>query len=259
MRGVGAVANPYMPFYTGDYLRKTRRLIDREHGAYLLILFAMWDEGGSLPHDMEELRIIAKVPKRARHWEETWSKLEPFFIITEGRIRHAKVDETLEQARVKRELRARSGALGGAAKQKNRKKNSGANLALPQQSYSNQTKGLVSSLREEKPNLVIEQKRSSVAVSPPSPLVGGGETTEAEHIRHLRRYLQSRVDGLMTAYVLSAREVRDLKDGIRGGSEECLLLASSYEPPDPVRAALASIAIDWTHPPKLKTIEGGRA
>lgn len=252
------MANPYMPFYTGDYLRKTRRLIDREHGAYVLILFALWDEGGQLPFDMDELRAIARVPVKAKHWPDTWAKIAPFFVIENGMVRHRRVDETLAEVALKRQSYAERGAKGGAAKRKIRKQNSATNQAELKPSSSNQTKGLVSSLREEKPNLGGSSETIAQAASTPSPEMGGVDAPASEELKPLRMWLQSRVQGLMVAHVLSARDVRDLKDALRGGSEECLLLASTYKPPDHVASALESICIEWASMPALKAIEGGK-
>jgi hypothetical protein len=138
-----------------------------------------------------------------------------------------------------------------------RKKKKPATKQEPEmQKRDYQTKGMVSSLREEKPYLAGTIESSSPAASPPSPERGGGDATDGEHLAHLRRWLQGRVNGLMTAHVLSARDVRDLKDALRGGSEDRLLLAPAYHPPDHVAAALASIAIDFESLPKLKLING---
>jgi hypothetical protein len=85
---------------------------------------------------------------------------------------------------------------------------------------------------------------------------GGGDATDGEHIRHLNRWLQKRVEGLMASNVLTATDVRTLKEAVRGGSEDRLLLAPGYRPPDHVAAALASVAIEFGHLPKLKLING---
>lgn len=151
------MANAYMPLYTGDYLRKTRSLKGAEHGAYLLILMALWDEGGELVFDENELREIARTHGNA--WKKVWGKIQKFFTITDGKIRHSKIDEVLAETEKRKKSYQKRGEKGGRKKAQNRKKNKDRVLVEPKLSSSNQTKGLVSS-KEERPNLPPEGARA---------------------------------------------------------------------------------------------------
>lgn len=144
----------FMPLFTGRWLKKTRRLKGRHHGALFLICMALWDEGGALPYDSEVLRDIARWDRRT--WPAIWKTIEPFFTIQGGMIRQATVDELLDYWTSYREERSASGKRGGAKSAENRRKNNAHGQAELQLSNSkgNQTKGLGSpSYEGENPNL----------------------------------------------------------------------------------------------------------
>lgn len=249
------MSSAYMPLFVGDYLKDTGELTNEEHGIYLKLLMFMWCQGGFLKNDPRILCRLTGVSYR--RWAPIWANLERYFYVDGDTLRHTKVEKTLRKAREISELRARAAAKKHAKNPKQNNKTTGAIAdAFGKQEHPIQSKGLDSSLREENPILTAQHEKPSPDASPPSPERGGGDATDGEHLAHLRRWLQTRLQGLLTAHVLSARDVRELKDGLRGGSEECLWLAPKYKPPDHVAAALESVAIDWKHLPNLKAIGG---
>lgn len=140
------VERAYMPLYTGRYLRKTRRLRDRHHGAYLLILMALWEEGGSLPDDSEELRQIACSDKRT--WAATWAKIRPYFSIHEGRVSQPMLTELLQDFDELRRSRVAGGKRSGAIHAEKQKKNKDRVRAEPGLSLSSKAKGFASPSEE---------------------------------------------------------------------------------------------------------------
>lgn len=81
---------PAMPLWTDAYLGDTTHLTTIEHGAYLLLLMAMWRaEGHKLPNDMKMLARYARMTPG--QFQRIWPVLKPFFrcasdSITQGRL-----------------------------------------------------------------------------------------------------------------------------------------------------------------------------
>ncbi len=83
---------PWMPLYTGDYLKDTPHLMATESGAYLHLLMHYWDRGGPIPDDDKLLCRIAKV--HPPHWPRIRKVLECFFSLTKtpGSWYHQRVE-----------------------------------------------------------------------------------------------------------------------------------------------------------------------
>lgn len=75
---------PAMPMYWYTYLADTTHLTTEEHGAYLLLLGAMWRRNGSVPdHDADNARIVGLTKAK---WRKAKARLEPFLTVHDGRI-----------------------------------------------------------------------------------------------------------------------------------------------------------------------------
>lgn len=66
-----------MPLLTDAYTSDTMHLSTEQHGAYLLLLIAMWRAGGELPDDAEILQRITRVS--SKRWPKMWEAIGPFF------------------------------------------------------------------------------------------------------------------------------------------------------------------------------------
>jgi uncharacterized protein YdaU (DUF1376 family) len=86
----------WMPFYVGDYLRKTMHLTIDQHGAYLMLIMACWCDGGALPDDDEHLAAICRVP--VSRWKKLRAAIERFFTIDETGWHNSRVTEELSKA-----------------------------------------------------------------------------------------------------------------------------------------------------------------
>ena len=68
---------PSMPFLVDRYINDTTHLTLEEHGAYCLLLFRMWQRGGSLSdNDTDLARLLGVTPKA---WKRLKERLAPFF------------------------------------------------------------------------------------------------------------------------------------------------------------------------------------
>jgi uncharacterized protein YdaU (DUF1376 family) len=83
---------PALPFWTDAYLADTGHLTTLEHGAYMLLLMAMWRSGGTLPKNDKRLARFAKLTT------PQWNRIKPIILefmtvsddgqsVTQGRLR----------------------------------------------------------------------------------------------------------------------------------------------------------------------------
>lgn len=107
---------PWMPLYTGDYLRDTRRLSLAEHGAYLLLIMAYWDTGKPLPDDD---RVLARiVGTTATEWAMLRPAMYPFFVVEDGVWRHKRIDQELARTTAIRQKRREAAQSSWARRRK---------------------------------------------------------------------------------------------------------------------------------------------
>jgi uncharacterized protein YdaU (DUF1376 family) len=88
---------PALPLWTDAYLGDTTHLTTIEHGAYLLLLMAMWRANGSLPDDD---RMLARYTKlTAGQWARIAPTVRPFFRSENGRISQGRLTDELKHVR----------------------------------------------------------------------------------------------------------------------------------------------------------------
>ena len=104
---------PFMQLYVSDFVGDTLQLSTEQIGAYMLLLMAMWNAGGSLPDDDAKLARVARLS--AKKWRAISADLLTFFEREGGEIGHRRLTRELRKAQVKSEARAAAGARGGAA------------------------------------------------------------------------------------------------------------------------------------------------
>lgn len=107
-------APPYMKLYVADYLGDTHHLGALEHGAYLLLLMAMWRAGGSLP------AADANLAKLARCTPDQWADIRdavlPYFKRSRARLTHKRLAQELAKYENTSGKRSEAGKLGAVEK-----------------------------------------------------------------------------------------------------------------------------------------------
>lgn len=101
---------PWMPFYIADYLADTGHLSTIEHGAYLLLIFHYWQNGG-VPDDDTRLARIARVTPK--EWREMKTTIGSFF---SSGWKHSRIEREIADSIAKYERRANAGSQGGNAR-----------------------------------------------------------------------------------------------------------------------------------------------
>jgi len=121
-----------MMLWTSDYLADTQHLTTFQHGAYLLILMAIWRNGGSLPADEERLARSARMT--TGHWHRYGKPVLDLLQIEDGRITQKRLKQEFSKTICKIQKRSEAGRAGGLAKSLNDKQRALANATiLPEQ------------------------------------------------------------------------------------------------------------------------------
>ena len=105
---------PAMMLWTDAYMADTSHLTTTEHGAYLLILMAMWRAGGMLPDDDIRLARVAKLT--LDKWRKVAPTIREFLTVEGDRVTQKRLKRELEIAFSKAEKYAAAGRTGGNAK-----------------------------------------------------------------------------------------------------------------------------------------------
>lgn len=107
-------STPFMQFYVSDYLGDTQHLTTEQHGAYLLLMMAMWRGQGRLPNNPEKLARIARVSPR--RWHILADDIMAFFEVDGDEITQKRLAQEYKKAVSISEKRSVNGKLGGISK-----------------------------------------------------------------------------------------------------------------------------------------------
>ena len=94
----GMAEFPKLPLWTDAYLADTRHLTTLEHGAYLLLLMAMWrTKGTCLPHDHKLLARFAGLTRA--QWDRIAPTIMLFFDVEDGKITQGRLTDEANAVR----------------------------------------------------------------------------------------------------------------------------------------------------------------
>jgi len=131
-------APPFMKLYIADYHVETTDFDVVGHGAYLLLLMAMWRAGGKLPSDEGKLQRLAKCD------DIQWAKIRidvlSHFKRRGGSYTHLRIVREIGSYRA---VVAGASEGGKATQSKNRNKNKKLDVAMPLNSLARKTQGKV--------------------------------------------------------------------------------------------------------------------
>ena len=103
-----------MPMFWDAYLADTTHLSTEEHGAYLLLLAAMWRRNGWVPDDdRDNARILGMTPAK---WRRVKDRLSGFLIFEGGQITQKNLLKIWKITQEKIEKNRENGAKGGRPK-----------------------------------------------------------------------------------------------------------------------------------------------
>lgn len=104
----------WMPLLVDKYLGDTTHLTTEQHGAYLLLLMAMWKRDGVLPAEDQQLWSIARM--QPARWRASKPVLMEFFRPTEdgSGLTQKRLAEELERSKEHTNRRAAAGSRGAS-------------------------------------------------------------------------------------------------------------------------------------------------
>lgn len=125
---------PAMPMYWDAYLADTTHLTTEEHGAYMLLLAAMWRRNGSVPDDdKDNARILGLTPAKWRKIKARFIATISGFNVSGDTISQEKLQKTWETTQEKITKNKQNGSKGGRAAASKNKDLGQANAANSQE------------------------------------------------------------------------------------------------------------------------------
>lgn len=179
---------PSMPMYWDAYLADTTHLTTEEHGAYLLLLAAMWRRDGSVPdNDKDNARILGLTLAKWRIMKERFVATISGFQTIDGSITQEKLQKTWDNTQEKIEKNRANGAKGGRPQSLKDNDLSKANGSVSE----NLTRSRPEPDPEPYPELKPQPESPSPSPSPSQPQCSG-DASDTREPEHAHRHASSR-------------------------------------------------------------------
>jgi len=110
------VKYPWISWYPGEYLNKTRHLTMSQHGAYLLLLWEYYING-PFPTDVQRAFNVCSAHSEEEQKSVT-HVLREFFVKKHGKYRHLRADEEIERRATIRQQASKAGKVSATKRQR---------------------------------------------------------------------------------------------------------------------------------------------
>lgn len=210
-------APPYQKLFWGSYHKHTAHLSHaREHGAYLLLIGALWNNDGRLPADDATLAGYAKLT--AKEWDAIKPKLMPLFRVVRGKLTQPRVTEDLakyESTSGKRKLAGKTGGKASAEKRSENRQAIASDLPTkPEPESKKETPVVPRGDGDPKPEGITVRKADVDAVWEITPRIGRERSSRKDVERALvaaarRGKAPDRVRAGLVGYYTSEQATKD--------------------------------------------------
>lgn len=211
-----------MPLFVGDYLRDTVHLQTVEHGAYMLILMALWSQDGAIKSDPKYLaRVTRMTPTK---FKNAWAEIGTFFEDDGAMLTHPRITKELAKSL---QIRAKNSQNAKSRWQKKPSKNNKSSDATALQLQSIHPKGM-----DITTNVVnIHSLAPEVAHSFETMRANAADSAQAWEIDHLQKTITG-AEG-ETLYVESHQSAMMFTDRIGVRLDEVGLKLAVQKAPSP--------------------------
>jgi uncharacterized protein YdaU (DUF1376 family) len=147
--------------YWDAYLADTTHLTTEEHGAYMLLLAAMWRRNGVVPDDdKDNARILGLTPVKWRKIKARLMATISGFIVENDTITQEKLQKTWKNTQEKIDKNKQNGAKGGRAAASNNNDLGQANATVSVKPKSSIPEPEPEPVKKESTNVLLAQSSS---------------------------------------------------------------------------------------------------